>query len=175
MSDWRKVLFYAAEDRSRILNDRAEPIAVIVGQGRSEFLSFLLSRNRTPDYRVTDPSGEALFRFQYKTGDFRSWLKVMHADGSLIARIDRIGTRFTTFKSRFVVRGSSGEELGRIDNPVLGHEFVINDHAGTRMARGVRHGQSTWSVQRENVAEGFWPEIAAAFFLSITWLMRSPS
>src|SRR4051794_39683792 len=99
MSDWHTVLYYAAEDRHRIVNERGEPIAVIAGQHWSDWLSFLLSLNRTPAYKVTAPTGEALFAFQYKTGDFRSWLKVMNADGELISRIDRIGARFK-FKSK---------------------------------------------------------------------------
>jgi hypothetical protein len=174
VSDWRTVTFYAAEDRKRIINDRGEPILFVSGQMWRALAGFVLSLNRTPKYTVSGPSGETLFAFQYKASNFRSWLKVLDIDGSLIARIDRIGSRFH-FKSRYTVRDAAGAEIGRIDNPKLGVEFVIHARDDVVMATGVLRGQSTWVVERKNVPDMPWPEITAAFFLSITWMKRSPS
>lgn len=173
MSDWRTVTFYAAEDRSRIIDDRDEPILLVHRNMGRALLGFLFSLNRTPQYTVTGPSDEALFAFQYKTGNFRSWLKVLSTDGSLLARIDRIGSRFR-FKSRYAIHDPSGTQIGRIDNPRIGVEFVVYDADDDTMATGTVRGQWTWSVERKAVTDPPWPEIIAAFFLSITWLKRSP-
>lgn len=168
MSDWRTAPVWYVKDGRRILDDRGEPLAVVSVQGRRELLSFLLSRNRTPERSLTDAAGAPLLRYTTKVGDFTSWLKVVDSGGTPIGRIDRNGTIFTAFKDRFTVRDASGAEIGRIDNPVKAHEFVFLDHAGARIARGLRVEEDSWDVQRETAAiAGPWPEFTAAFFLSV--------
>jgi hypothetical protein len=79
-----------------------------------------------------------------------NWWKVLNIDGSLIARIDRLGGDFR-FKSRYTILDPSNVEIGRIDNPRLGVEFVVYDREDSAMATGVLRGESTWAVERKDV------------------------
>lgn len=166
MTDWRSAPITYMGGTSAIRDERGQPLAVVHGQTWGEWFAYLLSRNSSPFYRVVGPDGMPLFSLDKKVGSFRSWVKVMGPDLALVARIDRIGTIFTSFKRRYAIRDASGVEIGRIDSPVMGYEFVVLDAAGTCVARGTRRGQSSWEVRRDVVMESPWPELTAAFFIS---------
>jgi hypothetical protein len=155
-----------------IVDERGRPLAALFDPPWREWFSGIFSRDRKPGLDVRDPSEVSLFRYDYKAGDLRTWVKVMDADGAPITRIDRKATRFTSVKARFVIRDASGLEIGGIENPTLGQEFIVLDHSGTRIAGGTRQGLTEWRVQWEHEAAGPWPELVAAFFLCVDTLLH---
>jgi hypothetical protein len=149
---------------SKIVNDRDEVLAVAPRPGLRELLTAVFRPGPIPP--VTAPDGTPLFSYETKVGSFKNWLKIYGPDHRLIVRIDQIGNLFTAMKRRYTIRDATGTEIGRIDNPRLGHEFLVLDGDGTPVARGIRRGQEGWEISRPAVRDSPWPEIAAAFFMS---------
>lgn len=163
MSDWRSAPICLISG-SKIVDDRDDVLALPPRPGLREMLTSVFRRGPIPP--VTSPDGTPLFSYEKKVGSFKNWLKIYGPDHELLVRIDQIGNQFTAMKRRYTIRDATGTQIGRIDNPRLGQEFVVLDDAGTPIARGVRRGEDGWEVSRPVVRDSPWPEIAAAFFMS---------
>jgi hypothetical protein len=176
-TDWRTATVCTIKD-GHVLGERGEPLARVTGSPWRWWLGRLLSIDRSPRMVITDPAGTPLFGFTSKQGSFRSWIKVFDPDGALIARLDRDGTIFTKWRERFTIRDASGVEIGKVDNPRHGYEFVLLDHAGTRIAQGVRREVYAWEVRRDAAPAGPatpWPELTIAFFFCVLTLIHRPA
>lgn len=167
-------LYWIGERKVREANGDSRAVIEVV-TWRETFSRLLHPFRRYPPGRgLCDMSGRPLFRFESKTGDFRTWMKVLDLDGTVIARVDRIGSKLTRFKHRFTIQDASGTEIGRIDNPRLGYEFVIYTAGDRCVASAHIVRQSYWETRYEGGTDFPWPQITAAFFLSVGFLMATP-
>jgi hypothetical protein len=172
VSDWRSAPICLING-SRIVNDRDETLAAAPRPALRDLLTAAFRRDPIPP--VTAADGTPLFSYEKKVGRFKNWLKIYGPDRRLIVRIDQIGTMFTAMKRRYTIRDASGAEIGRIDNPRLGLEFVVLDGDGALVARGTKRDQDGWEVSRPAVRDSPWPEVVAAFFMSGIGTVRQGS
>lgn len=154
----------------RIVDDRDEVLALAPRPGLRETLTGMLRRDPVPP--VTAPDGTPLFSYETKIGRFKNRLTVFDPDHRPIVRIDQVGNLFTTMKRRYTIHDASGAEIGRIDNPRLGREFVVLDGDGATVAKGIKRDQDGWEVIRSAVRDSPWPELVAAFFMSGIGIVR---